>query len=397
LFVVRLSSDLYIVEILTNSCLLMSQKPLIEYLDSLEDPRLESKCSHVLSEVVFMATCAMMCGFDTWSEITLFAQEREKWFKKLLSLPCGIPSHDTFNRVFAILPPESLKSIFQEWVQDIIGNEKVAGQLAIDGKALRGAGKGRGSKTIHMVNAWSTDLGMCIGQQKIEDKSNEITAIPKLLQLLELEGCLVSIDAAGTQTKIASIILEKDGDYLLALKDNQPKLCNEVKQLFLAHWDNSQTDELGAAFDEQFDKLHGRKERRRCWVIAVDDSLRLCQKWKAKIIIAVQAERTIKNKTSDYVRYYISSRKLEASAALKATRMHWSVENHLHWILDVAFKEDQLQARAGFAGENLAVIRQWILNMLKQNKSRSLSMANKRRLCCLNDDYLFESMGLFNE
>ncbi|SQH77280.1 conserved protein of unknown function [Shewanella benthica] len=375
----------------------MSPKPLIEYLDSLEDPRLESKCSHVLSEVVFMATCAMMCGFDTWTEITLFAQEREKWFKKLLSLPCGIPSHDTFNRVFAILPPESLKSIFQEWVQDIIGNEKVTGQLAIDGKALRGAGKGRGNKTIHMVNAWSTDLGMCIGQQKIEDKSNEITAIPKLLKLLELEGCLVSIDAAGTQTKIASIILEKDGDYLLAVKDNQPKLCNEVKQLFQAHWDNSPTDEQGPAFDEQFDKLHGRKERRRCWVIAVDDSLPLCQKWKAKIVIAVQAERTLKNKTSDYVRYYISSRELKASAALKATRMHWSVENHLHWILDVAFKEDQLQARAGFAGENLAVIRQWILNMLKQNKSRSLSMANKRRLCCLNEDYLFESMALFNK
>jgi hypothetical protein len=141
LFVVSGTSDLYIVEILTNPCLLMSQKRLIEYLDSLEDPRLESKCSHVLSEVVFMATCAMMCGFDTWTEITLFAQEREKWFKKLLSLPCGIPSHDTFNRVLAILPPESLKSIFQEWVQDIIGNEKVTGQLAIDGKALLVQGK----------------------------------------------------------------------------------------------------------------------------------------------------------------------------------------------------------------------------------------------------------------
>ncbi len=375
----------------------MAQKPLIEYLDSLDDPRLESKCSHVLSEVVFMATCAMMCGFDTWTEISLFAQEREKWFKKWLSLPGGIPSHDTFNRVFAILPPESLKSTFQAWLHDIIGNKKIAGQLAVDGKALRGAGKGRGKKTIHMVNAWSTELGMCIGQQKVEAKTNEITAIPELLKMLELEGCLVSIDAAGTQTKIVSAILEKNADYLLAVKDNQPKLCEEVQQHFQAYWDNTPTDELGPVFDDQFDKLHGRKERRRCWALAVDESLPLCQKWNAKVIIAVQAKRTLKNKTSDYVRYYISSRVLEAAAALKATRMHWSVENHLHWTLDIAFKEDQLQARSGFAGENLAVIRQWILNMLKQNKSRSLSMTNKRRLCCLNDDYLFESMGLFNK
>lgn len=393
--VVSRSTGLYIVEILTSDCLLMSQKPLIEYLDSLTDPRLEAKCSHVLSEVVFMATCAMLCGFDTWTEISLFAQEREKWFKKWLSLPGGIPSHDTFNRVFAILPPDSLKSIFQAWLHDIIDNEKVAGQLAVDGKALRGAGKGRGSKTIHMVNAWSTELGMCIGQQKVDDKSNEITAIPELLKLLELEGCLVSIDAAGTQTKIASTILEKDGDYLLAVKDNQPKLSDEVQRHFQTYWDNTPIDELGPSFDDQSDKLHGRKERRRCWSIAVDDSLPLCQKWKAKVIIAVQAERTLNNKTSDYVRYFISSRELDAVAALKATRMHWSVENHLHWTLDIAFKEDQLQARAGFAGENLAVIRQWILNMLKQNKSRSLSMANKRKLCCLNEEYLFESMGMF--
>lgn len=147
---------------------------------------------------------------------------------------------------------------------DPMGNEKLAGQLAIDGKALRGAGKGRGNKTIHMVNAWSTDLGMCIGQQKIEEKSNEITAIPKLLKMLELEGCLVSIDAAGTQTKIANIILEKDADYLLAVKDNQPKLCNELKEAFQDHWDNTQTDVHGAAFDETFDNMHGRKERRRC-------------------------------------------------------------------------------------------------------------------------------------
>lgn len=342
-----------------------------------------------------MAICAMMCGFDTWSEITLFAQEREPWFRRWLSLPGGIPSHDTFNRIFATLPPASLKSIFQAWIGDIMGDEKLVGQLAVDGKALRATAKGRGANVVHMVNVWSTELGMCVGQQKVADKSNEITAIPELLQLLELKGCLVSIDAMGTQVKIADTILKKSGDYLLAVKDNQPSLNTEVKEQFQAYWDKNETDVSGHGFTEQFDSEHGRKEHRRCWVLMVDESMPVCQQWKAKTIIAVQAERIENGKGYDFVRFYISSRALDATSALKATRAHWSVENLLHWTLDIAFGEDQLQARAGFAGENLAVIRQWILNMLKQNKSRNLSMANKRRLCCLNEQYLFECMGLF--
>lgn len=373
----------------------MAQKSLLDYLESIPDPRNQAKCSHILSEVVFMAICAMMCGFDTWSEITLFAQEREPWFRRWLSLPGGIPSHDTFNRIFATLPPASLKSIFQAWIGDIMGDDKLVGQLAVDGKALRATAKGRGANAVHMVNVWSTELGMCVGQQKVADKSNEITAIPELLQLLELKGCLVSIDAMGTQVKIADTILKKSGDYLLAVKDNQPNLNTEVKEQFQAYWDKNETDVSGHGFTEQFDSEHGRKEHRRCWVLMVDESMPVCQQWKAKTIIAVQAERIENGKGYDFVRFYISSRALDATSALKATRAHWSVENLLHWTLDIAFGEDQLQARAGFAGENLAVIRQWILNMLKQNKSRNLSMANKRRLCCLNEQYLFECMGLF--
>ncbi|WP_204797084.1 ISAs1 family transposase [Oceanisphaera litoralis] len=373
----------------------MAQKPLLNYLEMLPDPRLPAKCSHVLSEVVFMASCAMMCGFDTWSEITLFAKEREQWFRRWLTLPGGIPSHDTFNRVFAILPPDSLKAIFQEWIGDILDDEKLSGQLAIDGKSLRATAKGKGANAVHMVNAWSTELGICIGQQKVAQKSNEITAIPVLLQQLELAGCLVSIDAAGTQVNIADTILKRSADYLLAVKDNQPTLNAEVQTRFQAYWDSTTTDEPGPGFSEQFDAQHGRKEHRRCWVIAVDEHMPVCQSWKAKTIIAVQAERVVSGKGHDFVRFYMSSRVLDAATALKATRSHWSVENLLHWTLDIAFGEDQLQARAGHAGENLAVIRQWILNMLKRNTSRKLSMANKRKLCCLNDDYLFESMGLF--
>ena len=206
---------------------------------------------------------------------------------------------------------------------------------------------------------------------------------------------MVSIDAMGTQVKIAETILQKSGDYLLAVKDNQPTLNTEVKEQFQAYWDNITVDEPGLGFTEQFDSQHGRKEHRRCWSLVVDDTMPVCQQWRAKTIIAVQAERIENGKGYDFVRFYISSRSLDASSALRATRAHWSVENLLHWTLDIAFGEDQLQARAGFAGENLAVIRQWILNILKQNKSRSLSMANKRRLCCLNESCLFESIGLF--
>jgi predicted transposase YbfD/YdcC len=312
----------------------MSQKPLLDYLESIDDPRLPSKCTHILSEVIFMATCAMMCGFNTWAEITLFSQAREKWFKQWLSLPGGIPSHDTFNRVFAILPPDSLKHIFQAWLGDVLANEKVTGQLAVDGKALRGAAKGRGSKTVHMVNVWSTELGMCIGQQKTADKSNEITAIPELLALLELEGCLVSIDAAGTQVKIAEVIIKKKADYLLAVKHNQSNLANEVEQHFKAYWDKTNTDELNSTFHETFDNQHGRKEHRRCWVLKVNDDMPICQKWQAKTIIAVQAERSAKGKGYDSVRFYMSSREIEATGALAATRSHWAVENNLHWTLD---------------------------------------------------------------
>jgi predicted transposase YbfD/YdcC len=213
--------------------------------------------------------------------------------------------------------------------------------------------------------------------------------------MLELEGCLVSIDAAGTQVKIANGIIKKKGDYLLAVKKNQPSLCAEVEDHYQGYWDRTPTDQESPTFTETYEEHHGRKEHRRCWVLAVDDTLPLSQKWQAPTLIAVQAGRTIGKKTSDFVRFYISSRKMDATAALKATRNHWSVENNLHWALDIAFKEDQSRIRNGFAGENMAVIRQWILNMLKQNKSRSLSMASKRKLCGLNDVYLFECRGLF--
>lgn len=371
----------------------MTSKPLLEQLEAITDPRLQAKCTHILSETVFMTIVAMLCGFDTWAQIHLFSTSRKSWFKELgLSLPGGIPSEDTFNRVFAILPPNELKGIFQDWLQDIVVNEKITGQLAIDGKALRATAKGRGKNSVHMVNAWSTELGICIGQQKVDVKSNEITAIPKLLETLAIEGCLVSIDAMGTQIKIASTIIKKGADYILPTKDNQPTLNEEVESHFVTLWETTTEDHIGHDFHEQFDNTHGRKERRRCWVIPVTNEMPICSDWKAKTLIAVQSERSCKGKSHDFTRFYISSRELDATAALNASRAHWEVENLLHWRLDVAFSEDQIKARAGYAGENLAVIRQWLLNMFSQNKTRKISMENKRKLCSINDEYLFDCM-----
>ncbi|PHM68749.1 hypothetical protein Xekj_03135 [Xenorhabdus sp. KJ12.1] len=313
----------------------MSLTPLLQRVESLSDPRQQSKCSHLLSEVVFMTLCAMTCGFNTWDEIALFSQERESWFKRWLTLPNGIPAHDTFNRIFTILPPETLQHLYQDWINDILDSESLSGQIAVDGKALRATAKGRGANRVHTVNVWSTELGLCLGQQKVDKKSNEIKAIPEILQQLELTGCSVSLDAAGTQTKIAETILAKSADYLLAVKGNQPTLSAEITAQFAAFWHDTPEDNAGLGFCETFDTAHGRKEHRRCWQLSVDEHMPVCQKWQAKTIIAVQLERVVKGKGHDSVRFFISSQPMNAEQALKATRQHWAVENQLHWVLQL--------------------------------------------------------------
>lgn len=375
----------------------MTGRSLLEHTNTIPECRQSAKCTHNLSEVVFMALCAMMCGFDSWSEIALFAEERERWFRRWLTLPGGIPSHDTFNRIFAILPASELKRVFQGWLSDVLENRTISGQIAVDGKALRSTAKGRGKcAATHMVNAWSTEMGLCLGQCKVKTKSNEGKAIPTLLEMLELAGCLVSIDAAGTYQDNAEIILGKGGDYLFAAKDNQSNLTAEITAQFDALWQTVEVDVPGPCFSETHERGHGRTERRRCWVLPVTAAMPLCRDWRAKTIVAVQAERSDGKQGHDFVRFFLTSRAMDAATALAATRNHWAVENQLHWTLDIAFNEDNLGARVGHAAENLAVLRQWILNILKQNTSRKLSMANKRKLCCLNEDYLFECMGLFN-
>jgi predicted transposase YbfD/YdcC len=373
--------------------LTMSQISLLDRIMQLKDPRQSAKCTHNLGEVVFMTTCALLCGADDWNAIHLFASEREEWFRKFLKLPGGIPSHDTFNRLFSLLDPAQFRELFIRWVQDVLIDTPLSGVVAIDGKTVRGS-RSRQNGAIHMVNAWASDAGISLGQYKVDDKTNEITAIPELLELLALKGCRVTLDAMGCQKRIASKIIKQNADYLLAVKSNQKKLHSEISAYFSQYWEAHPDDAPSACYSAQDNQAHGRQEHRRCWVMREMKDLPIASTWQAKTIAAVQLDRQTQQKGASLVRYFISSKKLNAEEVLQATRQHWHVENRLHWVLDVAFSEDQSRARQGYAAENLATARQLVLNLLKQDTTVKVGIKNKRKACGWSDRYLFHILGL---
>lgn len=371
----------------------MSQMSLLERIMQLKDPRQITKCSHNLGEVIFMSLCALLCGADDWNAIELFAQEREDWFRQYLHLPGGIPSHDTFNRLFSLLDPVAFRELFTVWVQDVLIHTPLSGVVAIDGKTVRGS-RTRHKSAIHMVNAWASEVGIALGQHKVDSKSNEITAVPELLDTLAIKGCLVTLDAMGCQKRIANKILKKEAQYLLAVKSNQGKLHSELSACFGAYWDTHPEDLPDDGFSVEQTKAHGRQELRRCWVIHEMGDLPEASSWQAKSIIAVQLDRKTAHKSTSLVRYFIGSKALTAEEVLRATRQHWRVENQLHWVLDVAFCEDQSRTRRGYAAENLATARQMALNLLKQDCTIKLGIKNKRKACGWSDRYLFQVLGM---
>lgn len=371
----------------------MTTHSLVSYYQQVDDPRQQSKCQYNLEEVLFMVTSAILCGAEDWEMITEFCHAREAWLKKFISLENGIPSHDTFNRIFSIICSDQLQSMFTLWMSDIMGAAQLSGQISIDGKALRGSAWEKGKSPTYMVNAWSSKLSMSIGHVKVSNKSNEITAVPKLLDLLEVEGCLISLDAMGTQTTIANKIIEKKGDYLLAVKGNQKLLHQEL----INYFDNvleTKKDEDNENFSSTENNGHGRLEHRRCWVSSDVSALPLASIWKAKTVILIQNDRKEGKTCESNVHYYISSRTLSAEDAMAYVRNHWHVENHLHWTLDVAFDEDKCRARAGNSAQNLATIRQIILNLLKKNTSKKLGIKNRRKLCGYSDEYLLRTLSM---
>jgi len=363
---------------------------LIVSFRNIPDPRVEGRCDHQLINIIVIAVCAMIAGAETWVDVESFGKAKADWLKSFLELPNGIPSHDTFGRFFAVLNAAAFQKAFVRWVQEVFRITK--GQvIAIDGKTARGShDKGIGKDAIHLVNAWATSNGIALGQWKTDAKSNEITAIPPLLRLLDVSGCIVTIDAMGAQTKIAQAIRDEKADYVLRVKDNQGHLHQDLQDWF-AHADNVAFANMNSSYAETINKGHGRIELRRCWAISdalAFEYIRNYEGWAdLQTITRVQRERRLADKTEMDTAYFISSLPPDAELLLTATRYHWAVENSLHWVLDVIFREDDSRIRAGYAAQNMALLRKFALNILKNDTSKG-SIRTKRFKAGLDTTFL---------
>lgn len=358
---------------------------LIEHFSRLEDPRIERHKIYPLIEIVFLSISAVLAGCEGWEAIVEFGKTKISWLRKFLPFSAGIPVDDTVARVMSRVSPKGLQNCFISWTQSVC--EVTSGEvIPLDGKTVRRSFN-RGSKqnAIHMVSAWASTNGVILGQVKTEEKSNEITAMPALLELLDVKGCLVTTDAMGCQTEIAKKIIDKGADYVLAVKGNQPHLYEDVRNYF------KETD-LSAVekpvFHEEIDCGHGRIETRRYWACANLSCLRDASKWEGlESFVKVEALREVDGKKSVEHRFYISSLEADAKKLGNAIRMHWGIENKVHWVLDLTFREDESRIRRGDAAENMSVLRRLALNLLKQEASSQKSLKQKRMKAGWDDSY----------
>jgi predicted transposase YbfD/YdcC len=361
----------------------------LKYFAELKDPRVERNRDHLLEEILLIAIAAVLSGAESWNDIEEYGKSKWDWLQTFLTLPHGIPSHDTFNRVFSALDPEELEKGFVAWVSSIA--KLTAGEVvAIDGKALCGTRQSGNKAIVHMVSAWAENNGLVLGQRKVDEKSNEITAIPKLLEVLELSGTVVTIDAMGCQKTIAEKIIAKQADYILAVKENQGHLLEEVQDSFRMLASESVAEEIDCG--------HGRVEKRTCSVI-VDTSLLLenAGGWAGlRGLVRIEAERYHKTsgKTEREIRYYITSVQPEAAPLNRMIRQHWGIENKLHWVLDVAFGEDASRKRAGHAAQNFSLLNRIALNLLKQDTSLKRGIKGKRLKAAWDHPYLLKLLGI---
>jgi predicted transposase YbfD/YdcC len=373
--------------------------PIEQYFGDLTDPRIDRTKLHKLLDILVIAICAVIAGADNWEDIEEFGQARIEWLRTFLELPNGIPSHDTFTRVFARLDPEQFQACFLRWmsaVSDVLGGQVIA----IDGKILRRShDKGIGKAAIDMVSAWATANRLVLGQVKVDEKSNEITAIPQLLEALEVAGCIVTIDAMGCQTEIAEKIINRKAEYVLSLKGNQGNLYEDVEHLF-ADLEDSQYQAYACDYEKTVNKDHGRIEIRECWTISdpeVLPHLRGSANWKNLLTVSrIRSQRWLGEDKSCEDRYHIASI-AGAKQVLRAVRSHWGIENELHWILDIAFEEDRCRVRKDHGPENFALLRHIALNLLKQEKTCKRGIKGKRLLAGWNQDYLLKVLAGFTQ
>lgn len=370
---------------------------LLRHFRKLKDPRVDRSKRHSLNDILTIAICAVICGADGWAQVELFGKSKLKWFRTFLDLPHGIPSHDTFGRVFARLDPRQFEQCFLNWINALA--DKPLGRLvAIDGKTLRGSFDRVAEKSaIHMVSAWCEHNQTVLGQVVTDAKSNEITAIPQLLDMLDLDGAVVTTDAMGCQKAIAKKAIACGADYILQVKGNHPKLEKELKLLFD---ECRRKDAYAVAHDytEQTDKGHGRIETRRCWMTTDVGWLPDGAEWENLGSFAcVESTRQIGEKIESDQRYYISSvEKRDAARMLQRVRGHWGVENRLHWRLDVVFDEDRRRVRSGHAAENFSRLSRIALNLLKSESSKKAGIKSKRLCCGWDHGYLLKVLAQGN-
>jgi len=361
----------------------------------LQDPRVRGRCDHKLMDIIMIAICGVLCGAESWVGIETVGKAKESWFRAFLELENGIPSHDTFGNVFAKLDHDVFQKCFVRWVEAAFTVTK--GQVvAIDGKtARRSHDKSSGKAAIHLVSAWASENGIVLGQRKVDSKTNEITVIPDLLRLLNVSGCLVTIDAMGCQTEIAKVIRDEKADYLLQVKDNQPNLRQDLEDWFV-HGNQQNFKDMTMDHHKAIRKTNGRVEIRQCWAISdpiAMEYIRHYDSWvDLKTIVRVQRETRVGEKITHETAYYITSLAPDAQRILDATRQHWAIENSFHWVLDVTFGDDASRIRIGDSAENMAVLRTIALNLLKKDKTKS-SLKQKRFRAAMDHAFLLQLLS----
>jgi predicted transposase YbfD/YdcC len=363
---------------------------LIECCADLPDPRVERGQLHKLIDIVVISICAVISGAEGFTEMEEFGQVKEGWLRQFLELPNGIPSHDTFGRVWACIKPREFEARFRRWVQGVV--QVSQGEIVgIDGKTVRQSyDRAAGRAAIELVSAWARRQRLTLGQVKVAEDSNEITAVPELLQVLELKGCIVTVDALNTQKEIAAEIRRQEADYVLALKDNHPTLRRQVAD-FLHAAQPGRTLNYEIDHHQTIDGEHGRIETRQYWQVEAPPHLHEYEQWPdLRSVGLVQATRKIGDAVSTEVRYYLSSLPVDAVRFAEAVRGHWSVENSCHWILDVVFGEDDCRVRTGHAPENLALLRRLALSLLSQEKTVRRGIKTKRLKAGWDDRYLLK-------
>lgn len=370
---------------------------LTNYFAHIQDHRVNRTKKHLLKDILVIAILAVIAGATGWEDMENYGLSKQLWLEEFLELPHGIPSDDTFRRVFERIDPQMLEQCLSQWVNNLLGSVSQE-VIPIDGKTLRGSyDRNQGIKALHLVTAWASEQKLVLGQVKVEDHSNEITAIPALLELLELKDTIITIDAMGTQKEIIKQIHAKKADYVVALKANHPKLFNQVKQWFEQHRQNNFA-QLEVSYHQQREKGHHRIEIRKVWAIPVSvfGGLYQQKEWAGlQTIVIVERIRRLWNKNSHEVQFYLSSLPADAQQNGSAIRKHWGIENQVHWTLDVTFREDQCRIRSENSPQNLALLRRWALNALNQEKTVNRSIKQKSKRSAMNNDYMLTVVKSF--